>query len=35
MADFNSDFWNWYITIISIISILACYLADTLDVGGL
>ncbi len=25
MADFNSGFWNWYITIISIISILACY----------
>ena len=24
MADFNSDFWNWYITIISILSILAC-----------
>jgi cytochrome c oxidase cbb3-type subunit 3 len=24
MADFNSDFWNWYITIISIASILAC-----------
>ena len=24
MADFNSDFWNWYITILTIISILAC-----------
>jgi cytochrome c oxidase cbb3-type subunit 3 len=24
MADFNSDFWNWYITIISVVSILAC-----------
>jgi len=24
MADFNSDFWNWYIAILTIISILAC-----------
>ena len=24
MADFNSDFWHWYISIITIISILAC-----------
>ena len=24
MADFNSDFWNWYITILTVISILAC-----------
>ncbi len=24
MADFNSDFWHWYITILTIISILAC-----------
>ena len=24
MADFNSDFWHWYIAILTIISILAC-----------
>jgi cytochrome c oxidase cbb3-type subunit 3 len=24
MADFNSDFWHWYITILTILSILAC-----------
>lgn len=24
MADFNSEFWHWYISIISILSILAC-----------
>ena len=24
MADFNSDFWHWYIAILSVISILAC-----------
>ena len=24
MADFNSDFWHWYISIITVISILAC-----------
>ena len=24
MADFNSDFWHWYISILTIISILAC-----------
>ncbi len=24
MADFNSDFWHWYITILSVLSILAC-----------
>lgn len=24
MADFNSDFWHWYITILTVISILAC-----------
>ena len=24
MADFNSDFWHWYIVILTIISILAC-----------
>jgi cytochrome c oxidase cbb3-type subunit 3 len=24
MADFNSDFWHWYITILTVLSILAC-----------
>jgi cytochrome c oxidase cbb3-type subunit 3 len=24
MADFNSDFWHWYIAILSVLSILAC-----------
>ena len=24
MADFNSDFWHWYIAILTILSILAC-----------
>ncbi|MGD2173139.1 MAG: cytochrome-c oxidase, cbb3-type subunit III, partial [Gammaproteobacteria bacterium] len=24
MADFTSDFWNWYISIVTIVSILAC-----------
>ena len=24
MADFNSDFWHWYIAILTVISILAC-----------
>ena len=24
MADFNSDFWHWYISILSVLSILAC-----------
>ena len=24
MADFNSEFWHWYISILTVISILAC-----------
>ena len=24
MADFNSDFWHWYIAILTVLSILAC-----------
>ena len=24
MADFNSEFWHWYVSILSVLSILAC-----------
>ena len=24
MADFNSEFWHWYIAVLTVISILAC-----------
>jgi len=34
MSDFNSDFWNWYISIITILSILAClWLIRWMSVG--
>lgn len=34
MADFNSDFWNWYISIMTILSILAClWLLRWMSVG--